>query len=180
MDFVVVFDRRQAFREESYGVPFVIRFRQLFEDSSGRDTGAVHHDAERVIVCRKSEYRRSRNGFLHFHKGFFFIDTPNKGFIFLCEVEEGAGNVGEMFDKPTIEVCEAVRGLTRRTLQTLRLRYPPPPLPPYILLHLITVLLSFHLFILILTLRSDPPSDPPGSLRRTLSHSYIHPPVYIQ
>src|ERR1700675_1067373 len=37
-----------------------------------------------------------------------------------------------------------VRGLTRRTLRTLRLRYPPPPLPPYILLHLIIVLLSFH------------------------------------
>ena len=36
------------------------------------------------------------------------------------------------------------------------------------------------LFIPILTIRSDPPSDPPGSIRRTLSHSYIHPPVYIQ
>src|ERR1700675_4064353 len=73
-----------------------------------------------------------------------------------------------------------VRGLTRRTLRTLRLRYPPPPLPPYILLHLIIVLFSFHLFILILIIRSDPPSDPPGSIRRTLSHSYIHPPLYIQ
>src|ERR1700675_3787978 len=36
---------------------------------------------------------------------------------------------------------QPVRGLSRRTL---RLRYPPPPLPPYILLHLIIVLLSFH------------------------------------
>src|ERR1700675_2008956 len=36
------------------------------------------------------------------------------------------------------------------------------------------------LFIPILTIRSDPPSDPPGSIRRTLSHSYIHPPLYIQ
>src|ERR1700675_3669253 len=73
-----------------------------------------------------------------------------------------------------------VRGLTRRTLRTLRLRYPPPPLPPYILLIFILVFLSFHLFILILIIRSDPPSDPPGSIRRTLSHSYIHPPLYIQ
>src|ERR1700675_996830 len=36
------------------------------------------------------------------------------------------------------------------------------------------------LFILILTLRLDPPSDPPCPIRRTLSHSCIHPPVYIQ
>src|SRR6202795_3679386 len=52
----------------------------------------------------------------------------------------------------------SVRGLTRRTLrQTLRLR-----LPPYIFLYLIIVLLSFHLFILISTLRSDPPVGPSG------------------
>src|ERR1700675_3550899 len=57
-----------------------------------------------------------------------------------------------------------VRGLTRRTLRSPRLRYPPNPLSPYILLHLIIVLLSFHCSYLF------SPSD--RTLRRTLPHSY--------
>src|ERR1700675_3867426 len=57
---------------------------------------------------------------------------------------------------------------------------PPPPDTSIYISYLIIVLLSFHLFILIFTLWSDPPSDPPGSICRTLSHSCIHPPVYIQ
>src|ERR1700675_3499347 len=60
-----------------------------------------------------------------------------------------------------------VRGLTRRTLRTLRLRCPPPPLPPYILLHLIIVLLSFHFSYLF------SPSD--RILRRTLRVPSVGP-----
>src|SRR6202795_142147 len=60
--------------------------------------------------------------------------------------------------------CHSVRGLTRRTL---RLRYPPPPLPPYILLHLIIVLLSFHCSYLF------SPSD--RILRRTLRVPSVGP-----
>src|ERR1700675_466103 len=101
-----------------------------------------------------------------------------------------------------VDVGGGVRGLTLRTLRTLRLRYPPPPIPSvYMFLshyHLTTI----SLFIYISTLRSDPPSDPPCLLRqtlrvssvgpsvsppsdppcllrRTLSCSYIHPPFYI-
>src|ERR1700675_1797591 len=62
---------------------------------------------------------------------------------------------------------------------------PPPPIPSAsatsIYISLSYYRLTFiSLFILIFTLRSDPPLDPPGSIRRTLSHSCIHPPVYIQ
>src|SRR6202795_5253685 len=76
-------------------------------------------------------------------------------------------------------ISGSVRGLTRRTLRTLRLRYPPPPIPSvYMFLshyHLTTI----SSFIYISTLRPDPPSDPPCPIRRTLSCSYIHPPFYI-
>ena len=58
----------------------------------------------------------------------------------------------------------AVRGLT---LRTLRLRYPPPPLPPYIFLYLIIVSLSFHSSYLF------PPSG--RILRRTLRAPSVKP-----
>src|ERR1700675_3538434 len=57
---------------------------------------------------------------------------------------------------------------------------PPPPTTS------VYISLSYYrftfisLFIHIFTLRSDPPSDPPCPIRRTLSHSCIHPPVHIQ
>src|ERR1700675_502627 len=56
---------------------------------------------------------------------------------------------------------------------------PPPDTSVYISLsHYRFTFIS--LFILISILRSNPPPDPPCSVRRTLSHSCIHPPVYIQ
>src|ERR1700675_4411169 len=61
----------------------------------------------------------------------------------------------------------------------------PPPLIPTASATSVYISLSYYrltfisLFILIFTLRSDPPSDPPCPIRRTLSCPYIHPPFYI-
>src|ERR1700675_2245857 len=61
----------------------------------------------------------------------------------------------------------SLRGLTLRTLQTLHLRYPPPPIPPYICFHLIIISLPFQYVYVF------PSSD--RILRRTLRVHSVGP-----
>ena len=107
VDLIVSFDRGQGFGQKCNWVPFVINRGLLREYCAGSKVGAISLNPKRSgVVRRRQDWGGSDCAFKRVKSRLLFLSPPPFDII-LREVEEWASMMREVFDEPTVEVCEA-------------------------------------------------------------------------
>jgi hypothetical protein len=107
MDLIIPFNCQSGLRQKSYQMPFVILGRLLRNYCSSGKIQAISLYAERMRVFWEGKDWSGSDLFLEDNESGLFIKIPFPNNIFFGKVKEGLSRMGEILDKPLIEVGKA-------------------------------------------------------------------------